>query len=46
MDHNLYNAPSKYTFGAYAQGGGQTFNMDDMRSRGFERHSQVVGRRG
>ena len=42
MDYNLYTAPPKYTLGAYAQGGGQTFGMDEMRSHGFERHSLVV----
>ena len=42
MDYNVYTAPPKYTFGAYSQGGGQTFGMDEMRAHGFEQHSQVV----
>jgi len=46
MDYNLYTAPPKYTFGAYAQGRGEAFGMDEMRSRGFERHSQVVAGAG
>lgn len=46
MDYNVYTAPPKYTFGAYAQGRGQTFGIDEMRSRGFERHSQVVAGAG
>ena len=45
MDYNVYTAPPKYTFGAYAEGKGQAFGMDEMRSRGFERHSQVVAGR-
>ena len=46
MDYNVYTAPPKYTFGAYSQGRGQTFGMDEMRSRGFEQHSQVVAGAG
>jgi hypothetical protein len=46
MDFNLYTAPPKYTFGAYSQEGGQTFGIAEMRSRGFERHSQVVAGAG
>jgi len=46
MDYNVYTVPPKYTFGAYAQGGGQTFGMDELRSRGFELHSQVVAAAG
>jgi parallel beta-helix repeat protein len=43
MDYNVYTAPTKYTFGAYSQGKGQVFGLDEIRAHGFERHSQVVG---
>lgn len=46
MDYNVYTAPPKYTFGAYAGGRGQNFGMDDMRSRGFEKHSHVAAGAG
>lgn len=36
MDHNLYTAPPKYTFG------GKTLTLDDMRKEGFEKNSKVV----
>lgn len=42
MDYNVYTAPPKYTFGAYAQGKGQAFGLDEMRSHGFEQHSHVI----
>ena len=46
MNYNLYTAPPKYTFGAYAQGKGQKFGLDEMRAHGFEQHSQVVAGAG
>jgi len=36
MDHNLYTAPPKYTFGR------DRFTLDQMRGKGFESHSLAV----
>jgi len=41
-----YTGRPQYTFGAYSQGRRQTFDLDEMRSRGFEQHSQVVADAG
>jgi hypothetical protein len=40
MDYNVYTAPPKYTFGREA------FDLERMRSHGFEQHSQVVADAG
>jgi hypothetical protein len=41
MDFNFYDAPPRYEFGEYA-GNHQKFTLDDMRAKGFEKHSEVI----
>ena len=41
MDYNVYDGAPSYDFGGYV-GSPSTFNLSQMRTQGFEQHSQVV----